>query len=64
MGHRAAHEREILHARQADIGNKFAAPAQIAVVLLARHAFADALADRVLHQNSRLRPAPGPATAV
>ncbi len=44
MRQRTANESDILQACQADVGDILAAPAQEAVVLLARHSCADALA--------------------
>ncbi len=43
MRQRAAHERHVLQAGQADVGDELAAPAHQAVVLLARQPRADAL---------------------
>ena len=44
VGHRAAQEGGLQHARQADIGEVFAAPVEIPTVLHAQHARAHALA--------------------
>ena len=64
MRERAAHERDVLHAGKTDIGDKLAAAAHEAVVLLAqeprayslfRHAnphLSRRFADRALHSNS------------
>ena len=46
MRDRAAHEGEIAHAGQPDVGDEFALAAQVAVILQSRHRTADTLAAR------------------
>ena len=52
MAERAADEGEVLHAGEADIGDELAAPAQIAVILLAQDGAANAFArGRAVHAH-------------